>query len=48
MNLLHYLRRRSAIKRLTASLRPDPAYREHRLAQFSPARRERYWRNALG
>lgn len=26
-------------------LRPDPEYRERRLAQFSPARRERYWRN---
>lgn len=26
-------------------LRPDPEYRERRLAQFSPERRERYWRN---
>ena len=26
-------------------LRPDPEYRERRLAQFTPERRARYWRN---
>jgi hypothetical protein len=34
-----------ARRRLKRSLRPDPAYRERRLAQFNDARRERYWRN---
>lgn len=38
-------RRWRALKRLKATLRPDPAYREARLAQFSRERRERYWRN---
>lgn len=32
-------------RRLEALMRPDPEYRERRLAQFSPERRERYWRN---
>jgi hypothetical protein len=32
-------------KRLKASLRPDPDYRERRLAQFSPERRARYLGN---
>lgn len=37
-----YLTRR----RLAKSLRPDPAYRERRLAQFSPERKWRYYANA--
>lgn len=32
-------------RKLKASLRPDPEYREKRLAQFTAERRERYWRN---
>lgn len=32
-------------RRLKATMRPDPAYREHKLAQFTPERRARYWRN---
>lgn len=43
MNLFRYFRN----KRLKATMRPDPAYRERRLAQFDTARRERYWRNVL-
>ena len=34
-----------AKRKLQKSLRPDPEYRERRLAQFTPERRERYWRN---
>lgn len=34
-----------AARRLKKLMRPDPEYRERRLAQFSPERRERYWRN---
>jgi len=26
-------------------MRPDPEYRERRLAQFTRARKERYWNN---
>lgn len=33
------------LRRLKRSMKPDPAYRERRLAQFSPERRERYERN---
>lgn len=32
-------------RRLKATMRPDPDYREKRLAQFTAERRERYWRN---
>lgn len=39
--LKHYL----ACRKLAKTVRPDPDYRERRLAQFTPARRERYWRN---
>lgn len=39
------LRRYLALRRLKRSMKPDPSYRERRLAQFSPERRERYWRN---
>lgn len=35
----------AAIKRLKETMRPDPAYRERRLSQFTPARRERYLQN---
>lgn len=33
-------------RRLERLLKPDPAYRDHRLAQFTPERRARYQRNA--
>lgn len=39
------LRRWLARYRLSKTMKPDPKYRERRLAQFSPERRERYWRN---
>lgn len=39
------LRRLIARKRLERTLRPDPDYRERRLAQFTPERRARYWAN---
>jgi len=39
------LRRILIRRRLAKSLKPDPAYRARRLAQFSPERRERYERN---
>lgn len=39
------LRRALIRRRLRATMRPDPEYREHRLAQFTPQRRERYWHN---
>lgn len=37
-----------ARRRLERSLKPDPQYRERRLAQFDEARRERYWNNVKG
>lgn len=37
-----------ARRRLKAIMRPDPDYRERRLAQFTPERRARYWRNVGG
>lgn len=41
-------RRKARIRRaLEASLKPDPAYRDRRLAQFTPERRERYHRNVM-
>ena len=41
MNLRRYL----ALRRLKRSMKPNPQYRERRLAQFSPERQARYWRN---
>lgn len=43
--ILAHHRRARIIRRLEATMRPDPDFRGHRLAQFSPERRERYWRN---
>lgn len=37
-----------ARRRLERSLKPDPQYRERRLAQFDEARRQRYWNNVKG
>jgi len=54
LDLIPYLpaaRRHNAARALRQAtkpipLRPDPDYRERRLAQFSPARRARYFENA--
>lgn len=43
--MLKHYKRWAAIRRLKETLRPDPAYRERRLSQFTSARRERYWAN---
>jgi hypothetical protein len=53
LDLIPYLpaaRRHNAARALRQAnkpilLRPDPDYRERRLAQFSPARRARYFEN---
>lgn len=37
-----------AARKLKKLLRPDPEYRERRLAQFSPERRARYFANVEG
>ena len=42
------LRRYLINRRLRKTMRPDPEYRERRLAQFSKERRERYWSNVNG
>lgn len=41
------IRRALIRRRLKRSMRPDPDFRERRLAQFTPERRARYWRNVL-
>lgn len=46
--LLDRHRKARVNRALEATLRPDPAYRDRRLAQFSPERRERYQRNVAG
>ena len=38
----------TAVRVKPIPLRPDPEYRRNRLAQFSPERRARYWRNVAG
>lgn len=49
MNLLPSPIRKFLIRRrLKATMRPDPQYRDNRLAQFSPERRRRYERNVQG
>ena len=40
-----WLKRILARRRLPKTLKPDPAYRSRRLAQFSPERRARYFAN---
>lgn len=35
-------------RRLARTMRPDPEYRERRLAQFATERRARYFRNVAG
>lgn len=43
--MLSFYRKWAVNKRLQKTMRPDPDYRERRLAQFTPERRERYWSN---
>lgn len=43
--MLKRFKRWLAVRRLQQTMKPDPQYRANRLAQFSPERRERYWRN---
>lgn len=45
--MFNRLKAHLARRKLAKLVRPDPDYRERRLAQFTPARRERYWRNVL-
>lgn len=42
------IRKAMVRRRLAATLKPDPAYRAKRLAQFDAARKERYFRNVEG
>lgn len=42
---MNLLKRLIVRRRLAKLLKPDPAYRARRLAQFSPERRARYERN---
>lgn len=42
------LKRLITRRRLVRSLKPDPGYRDRRLAQFTPERRARYLRNIEG
>ena len=44
--MLSMIKRHMARKRLEKTMRPDPAYRERRLSQFTPERRARYLENA--
>ena len=43
--MLNFYRKWAVNKRLQQTMRPDPDYRERRLAQFTPERRERYLQN---
>lgn len=42
---MNFVKRLLIRRRLERSLKPDPTYRNRRLAQFTPERRERYERN---
>lgn len=42
------LKRWLICRRLKATMRPNPEYRIRRLAQFTPDRVARYWRNVGG
>jgi len=47
--MFNFFRRKpTPSERLAATLRPDPLYRERRLAQFDSNRRARYWSNVEG
>jgi hypothetical protein len=39
------IRRLITLYRLKRTMKPDPDYRDRRLRQFSPERRERYFEN---
>lgn len=47
-DLIDQHRKAKVNRALEATLRPDPAYRDRRLAQFTPERRARYERNIAG
>ncbi|WPZ05644.1 hypothetical protein [Pelagerythrobacter marinus] len=44
-DLIARIRKARTERALRATLRPDPEYRDRRLAQFSPERRQRYLDN---
>lgn len=46
--MLSWIKKALAVRKLRASLKPDPEYRKRRLAQFSRERVARYWRNVEG
>jgi hypothetical protein len=46
--MISWLRKRRAQKALAKSLRPDPDYRERKLAQFDSTRRQRYFDACYG
>lgn len=48
MNILATIRKHRIAKRLEATMRPDPDYRDRKLAQMTSERRARYWRNVAG
>lgn len=43
--MLAFFKRKLAARRLRKMMRPDPDYRQRRLAQFTPERRAKYWSN---
>jgi hypothetical protein len=45
MDMIRAIKRHLARRALERSLRPDPAFRDNMLAQFTAKRRERYWAN---
>ena len=45
--MLNLFKRKLACRKLRKLMRPDPDYRERRLAQFTAERRARYWENVL-
>jgi hypothetical protein len=45
--MLQHFKQWLAVRRLRKMMRPDPDYRQRRLAQFTPERREKYWRNVI-
>lgn len=48
--MIRFIRKWAVRRKLAKTMKPDPQYRERRLAQFDEARKARYWRNvrALG
>jgi hypothetical protein len=46
--MISFLRKRLAIKKLEASMRPDPDARSRRMSQWTPERRQRYFDAVYG